>query len=151
MIAGLTFCTQVCAAEGKYDQTSCYAGPSHVIQQGDGIIAGSYDSTSMMPGQEGTPFHQLSGHCVGHFTIINVELNENGNCQWWNANGDKLFGAYTRSGDPVKAEGTAHSVQGTGKFEGITFEGKWMPVGTFPPVPNVGSTCSHEWGTYSVK
>ena len=35
MAAGLAFCTQVCAAEGKYDMTSCYSGPSHVIQQGE--------------------------------------------------------------------------------------------------------------------
>ena len=26
-----------------------------------------------------------------------------------------------------------------------------MPVTNFPPVPNVISTCNHEWGTYSVK
>lgn len=104
-----------------------------------------------MPGQEGTPFYKMSGRCVGHFSIINGELNEEGNCQWWNAAGDKLFGAYARKGDPAKAEGTWHTIQGTGKFEGITSDGKWIPVAAFPPVPNVGSACNHEWGTYSVK
>jgi hypothetical protein len=151
MVAGLAFCTQVCAAEGKYDQTSCYSGPSHVIQQGDGIIAGSYDSTGLMPGQEDTPFYRLSGRCVGQFSIINGEVSENGSCQWWNAAGDKIFGVYARKGDPAKAEGTWRAVQGTGKFEGVISEGKWMPIGAFPPVPNVGSTCNHEWGTYSLK
>jgi hypothetical protein len=151
MIAGLAFCTQVSAAEGKYDMTSCYSGPSHVIQQGDGIIAGSYDSTGMMPGQEGTPFYRMSGRCVGQFSIINGDYSENGSCQWWNAAGDKIFGVYARKGDPAKAEGTWLAVQGTGKFEGTTSEGKWMPIAVFPPVPNVGSTCNHEWGTYSVK
>jgi hypothetical protein len=38
MLAGLAFCTQVCAAEGKYDMTSCCLGPSYVIQH-DGIVA----------------------------------------------------------------------------------------------------------------
>jgi hypothetical protein len=151
MVAGLAFYTQVCAAEGKYDQTSCYSGPSHVIQQGDGIIAGSYDSTGLMPGQEDTPFYRLSGRCVGQFSIINGEVSENGSCQWWNAAGDKIFGVYARKGDPAKAEGTWRAVQGTGKFEGVISEGKWMPIGAFPPVPNVGSTCNHEWGTYSLK
>jgi hypothetical protein len=33
IFAGLAFCTQACAAEAKYDMTSCYSGPSHVIQQ----------------------------------------------------------------------------------------------------------------------
>ncbi|WFU43412.1 hypothetical protein QA640_13755 [Bradyrhizobium sp. CB82] len=151
MIAGLAFCTQVCAAEGKYDMTSCYAGPSHVIQQGEGITAVSYELTGMMPGQEGTPYQNLSGRCVGFLTIIKGDYSETGSCQFWNAAGDKVFGVYARKGDPAKAEGTWHVVQGTGKFDGLTDEGKWMPVGAFPPVPNVASACNHEWGTFSTK
>jgi len=38
---------------------SCYAGPSYVVQQGEGITAGSYDVTAMMPGQEGTPYYNM--------------------------------------------------------------------------------------------
>lgn len=148
--AGLAFCTQVCAAEGKYDMTSCYAGTAHIVQQGEGIAAGSYDVTAMMPGQEGTPFYKLSGRCLGQFTVINGEYNETGSCQYWNAAGDKYFGVYTRKGDPAKAEGTWHSVQGTGKLEGVSDEGNWMPIG-LPPVPNVANTCNHEWGTYNQK
>ena len=144
VLAGLAFCTQVCAAEGKYDMTSCYSGSSHVIQQGDGITAGSFDSTAMMPGQEGTPYYKMSGRCLGQFSIINGEVSSNGSCQLWNAAGDKIFGVFTRKGDPAKAEGTWHVVQGTGKLEGIISEGKFMPVG-LPPVPNVGSSCNHEW------
>jgi hypothetical protein len=151
MVAGLAFCTQSFAAEGKFDHMTCYAGPSHVLQQGDGIIAGSYDSTAMMPGQEGTPYYNMSGRCLGQFTIINGDYSESGSCQYWNAAGDKIFGVYARKGDVAKAEGTWRVVQGTGKFEGITSEGNWIPLAPFPPVPNVGTQCNHEWGTYSVK
>ena len=151
IIAGLAFCTQAFAAEGKFDHMSCYAGPSHVIQQGDGIIAGSYDSTAMMPGQEGTPYYNLSGRCLGQFTIINGDYSESGSCQYWNAAGDKIFGVYARKGDVAKAEGTWRVVQGTGKFEGITSEGNWIPLAPFPPVPNVVTQCNHEWGTYTLK
>ena len=151
IFAGLSFCTQVFAAEGKFDGVSCYAGPAHVIQQGDGIVAASYASTAMMPGQEGTPFYRLSGQCLGQFTLINGDYNETGSCQFWNANGDKIFGVYRRKGDPAKAEGTWHIVQATGKLEGLTSDSKWMPIGAFPPVPNVGSACNHEWGTYNTK
>jgi hypothetical protein len=52
-------------------------------------------------GQEGTPFYQMSGRCVGQFSIINGDYNENGGCQYWNAAADKIFGVYTRKGDPV--------------------------------------------------
>ncbi len=139
------------AAEGKLDSVSCYAGPSHVIQQGDGIVAGSYAVTAMSPGTEGTPFYRLSGLCLGQFTNINGDYSENGSYQLSNANGDKIFSVYSRKGDPAKAEGTWHTVQATGKLEGMTAEGKWMPIGAFPPVPNVLSTCNHEWGTYTLK
>jgi hypothetical protein len=93
----------------------------------------------------------LSGRCVGAFTLINSDYNENGSCEFWNADGDKVLGVYARKGDPAKAEGTWHVVHGTGKFAGMTGDSKWMPVTNFPPVPNVISTCNHEWGTYSTK
>jgi hypothetical protein len=64
-------------------------GASHVIQQGDGITAGSYDLTGMMPGQEGTPLYMLSGRCLGQFSIINGNYSETGSCQFSNAAGDK--------------------------------------------------------------
>ena len=40
--AGLTLSTQVFAAEGKYDQQSCYGGPLHLIQHAEGVRSGSY-------------------------------------------------------------------------------------------------------------
>jgi hypothetical protein len=55
ILVGMSLCTQLFAAEGKYDGTSCYAGPVHIIQQGDGITAGSYEGVGISPGQEGTP------------------------------------------------------------------------------------------------
>ena len=53
IFAGMSFCTLVFAAEGKYEGISCFSGPAEIIQQGDGITAGSYASTAMIPGQEG--------------------------------------------------------------------------------------------------
>src|ERR1700751_1206296 len=151
VFAALSFCTQVFAADGKFDGVSCYAGPVHIIQQGDGITAGSYEGNGMVPGQEGTPYYRLSGRCLGQFTLINGDYNETGSCQFWNANGDKIFGLSAGKGDPAKAEGTWHVVQATGKLEGMTSEGKFMPIAAFPPVPNILSTCNHEWGTYNTK
>jgi hypothetical protein len=151
IFAGLSFCTQAFAADGKFDMRSCYSGPSYVLQQGDGIIAGSYDVTAMMPGQEGTPYYNMSGRCLGQFTSIKGEWDESGSCQFWNAGGDKIFGVYTRKGDPAKAEGNWHVVQGTGKLEGMTSEGKFIPIVALPPVPNVAGGCQREWGTYTVK
>jgi hypothetical protein len=151
LFAGLAFCTQVRAAEGKLDAQSCYVSPAHVIQVADGIMYGSYDSTGTTPGTEGTPFYMVSGRCVGSFTLVSGDYNEAGGCEYWNAAGDKYSVVYARKGDPAKAEGTWRFVQGTGKFAGISGGGNWMPIGTFPPVPNVLTACNHEWGTYSIK
>jgi hypothetical protein len=139
------------ATDFKFDEQSCYSGPAHLIQHADGMMAGSYEGIGMAPGTEGTPFHMMSARCVGAFTQIGNDYNENGSCEFWNAAGDKILGVYARKGDPAKAEGTWHVVHGTGKFAGMSQDSKWMPVTNFPPVANFISTCNHEWGTYSVK
>jgi hypothetical protein len=139
------------AADFKFDQVTCYSGPTHFIQHANGIIAGSFEAIGGVPGTEGTPMYMMSGRCVGAFTLINGEVNDNGSCEYWNAAGDKYFGVFARKGDPAKAEGTWHFVNGTGKFAGITGDSKWMSVTNFPPVPNVLTTCNHEWGTYNLK
>ena len=36
------FSTQVFAAEVKFDQQSCFAGPIQLIEHTDGILSGSY-------------------------------------------------------------------------------------------------------------
>ncbi len=145
------FSTQALAAEVKFDQQACYAGPGQLIQHADGIMSASYALAGMSPGTEGTPFHMMSGRCLGAFSLINGQIDDGGTCEYVDAAGDKAFGAYSRKGDAAKAEGTWHFVHGTGKFAGITGEGKWMPIGNFPPVPGMISGCNHEWGTYSIK
>ena len=145
------FSTQVFAAEGKFDQQSCYAGPVHLIQHADGIMSGSYAVVGMTPGSASDPleFRMLTGHCLGAFSIVNGQLDENGTCEYVNPAGDKYFGAYSRKGDPAKAEGTWRYLHGTGKFAGIIGDGHFMPIGPFPPAAeNMTTACNHEWGTY---
>lgn len=153
VFAGLAFSTHVCAAEDKYDWQSCYAGQIHRIQHADGLMSGSYALVGMMSGTEGSPVHMMSGRCLGAFSILSGQLDENGSCEFVNAAADKFFGVYARKGDPAKAEGTWHVVHGTGKFADMSMEGKWMPIGAFPPTgePNMTTSCNHEWGTYTVK
>jgi hypothetical protein len=66
----------------------------------------------MMPGQEGTRYYNMSGRCVGRFTLINCDYNESRSCQFWNAASDKILGVYARNGGPAKAEGTWRVTQG---------------------------------------
>ena len=89
------FSTQIFAAEGKFDQQSCYAGPIHLIQHADEIqMSGSYAVVGMTPGTASDPteFRMLTGHCLGAFSIVNGQLDENGTCEYVNPTGDKYFG-----------------------------------------------------------
>jgi len=71
------------------------------------------------PERKARYFTGCPGLCLGQFTNINGDYSENGSYQLWNANGDKIFSVYSRKGDPAKAEGTWHTVQATGKLEGM--------------------------------
>jgi hypothetical protein len=144
------FLTQAFAEEVKYDVQNCYASQAQVTQA-DGLVAGSYAASVMGPINEGTP-EKMSGRCLGAFSIIDGQLNENGTCEWVNANGDKLFSVYGRKGDFDKDEGTYRYVKGTGKFAGVTGGGKWMPVRVFPLNPgSIANGCVHDWGSYTIK
>jgi len=142
------FSTQAFAAEVKFDQQTCYTGPAHLIQHADGMVSGSYAVIGTSPGTEGTPFRMMSGQCLGAFSDVSGQHDENGSCEFVDAAGDKFFGVYSRKGDPAKAEGTWRVVHGTGKFADISGGGKWMPIGNFPPsgMPNMFNGCNHEWG-----
>jgi hypothetical protein len=152
IFAGL-LTTQIFAAEIKYDNYACYAGANHVIQHADGYMSGSFDAVLMVQGPERDPLYLMSAHCVGTFTIIGGEQEENGSCQYVSARGDKIFAVFARKGDPTKVEGTLRFVHGTGKFDGISGEGKYQDTGTYPPsgAANMGNGCNREWGTYTVK
>jgi hypothetical protein len=144
------FLTQAVAEEVKYDVQNCYASLAQVTQA-DGLVAGSYAASVMGPVNEGT-LEKLSGRCLGAFSIIDGQLDENGTCEWVNATGDKLFSVYARKGDPAKDEGTYHYVKGTGKFAGVAGGGKWMPIRIFPSATGAPATgCIHDWGSYTIK
>ena len=147
------FSTQAFAAEVKFDQQTCYTGPAHLIQHADGMVSGSYAVIGTSPGTEGTPFRMMSGQCLGAFSDVSGQHDENGSCEFVDAAGDKFFGVYSRKGDPAKAEGTWRVVHGTGKFADMSGGGKWMPIGNFPAsgMPNMFNGCNHEWGSYNIK
>ena len=126
-----SFPMQAFAAEGKYDGQSCYSVPTQLISHADGYVAGSEAYVGMVPDWQAGPFKMLSAYCTGSFVNIGDLVDEHGACEYGNAAGDKFFGVYARKGDGAKAEGTWYVVHGTGKFEGMTMEGKYM----FPSRP----------------
>lgn len=139
------------AGDYNFDHVSCYSGPAHMIQHTEDLMGGSYEVIGMTQEKEGSPEYNMTGRCVGMFTLIKGAWNEGGSCEFVNPNGDKYFGVYERKGDPAKTEGTWKVLNGTGVFAGMTGDTKWIPVTDFPPIPNVASSCNHEHGTYHMK
>ena len=76
--AGLTLSTQVFAAEGKYDQQSCewWPTPPHPARRRRQVRV--VRCFGMMNGAEGSPFQMISGRCVGAFSIVGGQLDDNG-------------------------------------------------------------------------
>ena len=75
------FSTQGFAEEVKYDDVlNCFAGPIQIIQE-EGLMAGSYAVLGIWPGKEGTALNKFSGRCLGAFSIIDGQLNDNGICE----------------------------------------------------------------------
>jgi hypothetical protein len=95
----------------------------------------------------------LSSHCVGTFTVLRGEPEVNGVCEFADAAGDKILQSFARKGDPAKVEGTHRFIHGTGKFAGISGEGKYKIIGEIPPpgMTNMLGGCDHAWGTYTLK
>lgn len=151
---GLGLCTQAIAAEEKVDHLYCFVAKVTTIQHADGFASGIIDNVGMLNDPENHPFHGLSCHCIGTFTVNAGQYEENGTCECANAASDKIFGIWARKGDPTKAEGTWHVVHGTGKFAGWSIDTKWTPgTSNFGQVGGAGTVngCNHDWGTYSSK
>ena len=71
-----------------------------------------------------------------------------------NAGGDKVFGVATRKFNPLmpeQSEGSFQIVHGTGKFAGISGEGRSKLVDVITKTPGEMSGCAHSWGTFTIK
>jgi len=109
----------VVAAEGKYDNPICLAGPVQVIAHDDGYVSGTGLYVGLSSG-DAVITTQGSWRCTVTWTIMKDQIDSGGSCEMVDAAGDKLFGLFSRKGDVQKAEGAFHAVHGTGKFAGIT-------------------------------
>ena len=58
------------------------------------------------------PFHDMSVHCLAHWTLIGDAFKSNGSCVETDKDGDNVFTTFD--------EGTHYVVGGTGKYKGIT-------------------------------
>jgi hypothetical protein len=119
------------AKEGSYDMTFCYAGDSFVIAHSQTHIAFSVDlGGTTVSHPSGGLFDLNSFPCVGAGSVIDGVVTGAGFCEGTDADKDKMFGRYIRTG----TKGSWEFLAGTGKYTGITGGGPWEDLGRFPPV-----------------
>ena len=155
LCAGLIFSMPALGADYKYDNQFCFvAKTTDVIAHADGFKAGNFKTTGIRMGAEGDPFRAMEQHCVGNFTVIGGQQEDNVRCEAENAAGDKVFGVATRKFNPLmpeQSEGSFQIVHGTGKFAGISGEGRSKLVDVITKTPGEMSGCAHSWGTFTIK
>lgn len=134
--------------KGNYEGMLCVAGPLPAVVQSDTEMGGSFDLIGPMVTKPGMLYHGANIHCLGTWSVIGGNYNENGHCQVVDADGDKIFGKFSR----VNADGRWEVISGTGKYAGMTSSGPYTPVAQFPqPVPGALQTCNRITGTWKLR
>ncbi len=138
------------AKSGSYDITNCWAGTSNVIVHSKAHIALSYTLTgTSLANKPGGPFGNLSYQCVGVVRVMQGTATGDGNCEYVDADGDKVLGRGIRTGNPG---GEWTFINGTGKYAGITGGGAFKYLGQFPTVRKGHfQGCNRATGTYKLK
>lgn len=136
------------ANKGNYEGMLCVAGPLPAVVQSDSEMGGSFDLIGPMITKPGMLYHAANIHCLGAWSVVGGQYNENGHCQVVDGDGDKIFGKFSR----VNADGRWEVISGTGKYAGMTSSGPYTPVAQFPqPVPGTLQHCNKITGTWKLR
>jgi hypothetical protein len=139
---GSIFATEAECVEVKFDNQGCYSAQVRMIQHADGFLGASIEGVNIrLPDQYGNPM--WSGHCVGSLSVVAGEADLSGQCEFTiDASGTNRFlVVFSRKGDPATTEGTMRFVHGTGKFSGISGEGKFKAIGEISPPGDYRRSC----------
>jgi len=91
-----------------------------------------------------------SFHCLGSTTVFDGKTGYTRYCDALFHAGDKILGVFTSGAeDNHFNRGT---IVGTGRYEGITLDGKGELLGPFPQQkPGTTQGCNHQTGIYKLK
>jgi hypothetical protein len=136
------------ANKGNYEGMLCVSGSLPGVVQSDSEMGGSFDLIGPVVSKPGMLYHATTIHCLGAWSVIGGQYNENGLCQVVDGDGDKIFGKFSR----VNADGRWEVISGTGKYAGMTSSGPYTPVAQFPqPVPGTLQHCNKITGTWKLR
>jgi hypothetical protein len=107
------------SGEAEYDTYYVF---ETVAKVDSGVGTGGIDEfTGLTRNVKGDgPFHDMSVHCLGHWTMIKDDFNFDGSCVETDKDGDNVFTTFDNQNHYI--------VGGTGKYKGITGKAPYTPV-----------------------
>ena len=156
-LACLTLAAQLTVAaplpkEGPTNLLLCLSGdaPPTMIFSKEHLLGTLAWSGALWNATPSGPFDAMSAECGGHYSVSPTGLDSVGQCQYMDADGDKMLVSV-----PQNHNGTGiwTFVAGTGKYTGISGGGDCKPLRQFPPAITQGKVvvCSTATGTYKIK
>ena len=136
--------------EGKYDHEECWVSTGNTIIHSDNAMGGSFKAFGISPSPKpGSLYQNVTGTCVGSWTLISGQYGETDFCEYKDSSGDKFFGVASRKNDE---EGYWQVMGGTGKYLGMTNTSRWKPI-TDSPQPDAQTvvTCLRDRGTWKLR
>ena len=97
-----------------------------VVNVAENHVIGRGNVTGVTFNDKGSgPLHLGPANCVDTFDLIDGEGTDKGFCAFGDADGDRIFTAFTGTIGPDGASGTNEITGGTGKYAGIQGSGPW--------------------------
>lgn len=136
--------------KGSFEFTFCVADQAKTLTGGDRYVVSHYEGIVMIvTSPPGRPFDRTSGVCYGTWMNLNGRQRGFGMCELIDMDGDKFWMEYTDSAEG--GSGSYTSPWGTGKYDGMTLDGKYKVEG-WPTSKDAGfQVCNPNKGTYELK
>ena len=139
------------AKEGSVTDTVYFTTTYQTLTQEKENLGLNYDARGVVSSDDkNNPFYYASAQCLGTFRVMKGEFKELGLCTYTRPDGDQIWAAYEATGkNGIAANGTHTFIGGTGKFKGITGNGKFTRFHVKGPTEGSGANIVKR--TYSWK
>jgi len=132
--------------EGKFEFVFCYGGDVKVIEHSTNVMGGTASvSGPIRSMSEGGVLDKTAASCHSTFTVVQSKINEYGFCEVVDADGDRMFYAYTSDAQGGRWTG----YPGSGKYQSYLWQAEWERMGPFPSAtPGKVQGCHRAWGSF---
>ncbi len=139
------------AKEGPMDLLNCWSGdtPPAMIFSKEHLLGTLAWTGVLWNPKAGGAFDAMSGECGGHYTVSPGGVDSVGQCQFADAEGDKMLVSIPQNHN---GSGTWKFTAGTGKYTGVSGGGEFKPLRQFAPAITLGKAvvCNVVSGTYKL-